>query len=91
VEPSLARLLTAGNPRFWSLVDTAMLRQEGDLEAASRQLLDRWERVGEYPTELTLPVLLDLDPGAAREANRESDASSAPLWLLRPRPGVPSP
>jgi dolichyl-phosphate-mannose-protein mannosyltransferase len=74
-----------GNPRLWALVDVAQLRQEGDLKTSTETLLRRWEVVHEYPTQLNLPTLLDIDPGAARTG--KSEAVNAPLWLLRPRPG----
>ncbi|MGC8643516.1 MAG: ArnT family glycosyltransferase [Isosphaeraceae bacterium] len=83
VEPNLDRLLVSGNPKFRALVDVAQLRQEKDLETAKAKLLSRWEIVHEYPTQLNLPTLLDVDPGAARSG--KSDAATAPLWLLRPR------
>jgi hypothetical protein len=83
VESNLPRLLEPANPRLWALVDLAQLRQEGDLKTTTAGLLGRWELVHEYPTRLSLPTLLDIDPGAA-QAGR-SDAIDAPLWLLRPR------
>jgi len=87
-EPDLARLLAPRDTRLWALVDLAQLRQEGDLNTASAALLGRWEMVHEYPTQLSLPALLDIDPGAARAGR--SDAIAAPLWLLRPRSGGPA-
>jgi hypothetical protein len=87
VEPNLERLMVAGDPRHWALVDAAQLRQEGDLGAAVERLLEAWELVHEYPTTLNLPTLLDVDPGAA--ATGSDEAANAPLWLLRVRrPGV---
>jgi hypothetical protein len=83
-EPDLAGLLQPRDPRLWALVDLAQLRQEGDTGAATKRLLERWEKVREYPTQLNLPTLLDIDPGAARAGR--SDATLEPLWLLRPRP-----
>ena len=68
----------------WALVDAVQLCQGGDLESASRRLLERWELVGEYPTTLNLPTLLDVDPGAARTGT--SALVNAPLLLLRPKP-----
>jgi 4-amino-4-deoxy-L-arabinose transferase-like glycosyltransferase len=88
VEPNLARLLEPANPSFWALVDQAQLRQEGDLNASVERLLSHWVLLKEYPTELNLPTLLDVDPGAALRGR--SDARFAPLWLLRPRPQGPS-
>jgi len=88
VEPDLTRLLAPGNLRLWALVDLAQLRQEGDPKTASAALLGRWELVREYPTQLSLPALLDIDPAAARAGRSES--LSAPLWLLRPRTAGPA-
>lgn len=83
VEADLEHLLTSGDGRAWALVDVVQLMQGGDLEAARRRLLERWELVGEYPTAISLPTLLDVDPGTAR-GNR-SAVADAPLLLLRPR------
>ena len=77
-----------GEPRTWLLVDSAIVRSElgGAYPRPARNLLDRfanyWELVEEIPTNLSLPTLLDLDPGAARRASADR---SAPLWLFRPR------
>jgi 4-amino-4-deoxy-L-arabinose transferase-like glycosyltransferase len=89
VEPGLARLMQPGPVGFWALVDTIQLRQEGDMNDNAARLLTRWELVKEYPTELNLPTLLDVDPGAARGGSKE--AARAPLWLLRPRTAGASP
>jgi hypothetical protein len=83
VEPDLHGIIKPGNPRLWALVDSALVRQEGDLRTTTDRLMSRWELVHEYPTQLNLPTLLDIDPGAARAGR--SDAVNAPLWLLRPR------
>jgi len=85
VEPGVDGLIrgNGGRPGAWALVDQAQLRQSGDVTSASSRLLERWEKVGEYPTTLNLPTLLDVDPGAAR-MTRPGEAE-APLWLLRPR------
>ncbi len=88
VEPDLGRLLAPGDPRLWALIDLAQLRQEGDPKTASAAIFGRWELVREYPTQLSLPALLDIDPGAARAGRSES--LSAPLWLLRPRTAGPA-
>jgi dolichyl-phosphate-mannose-protein mannosyltransferase len=81
-------LLTPGDPRIWALVDSAVLRSEsGPISIGSgRHPLDRfadhWEVVQEFPTNPSLPTLLDLDPGLARPSSADR---SYPLWLLRPR------
>jgi len=67
----------------WALVDWAQLRQSGNVDETAARLLEDWEKVGEQPTTLNLPTLLDIDPGAARTA-RPTEAE-APLWLLRRR------
>jgi 4-amino-4-deoxy-L-arabinose transferase-like glycosyltransferase len=84
-EPNLDGLLASGNPKLWAILDEAQLRQEGDLKIATEKLLRHWEIVHEYPTQLNLPTLLDIDPGAARVGR--SFAVNAPLWLLRKRSG----
>jgi 4-amino-4-deoxy-L-arabinose transferase-like glycosyltransferase len=83
IEPNLAGLLEPRDPRLWALVDVAQLRQEGNVDTTTARLMERWEKVREYPTRLNLPTLLDVDPGAARAGH--SDDVNAPLWLLRPR------
>jgi dolichyl-phosphate-mannose-protein mannosyltransferase len=87
------QLADPGDPRFWVLVDSAILRSELGTTSggAGRNLLDRfanhWDVVEEFPTTLTLPTWLDLDPGASRSGSTDR---SSPLWLLRPRrPGAP--
>jgi hypothetical protein len=88
VEPDLARLIAPADPRLWALVDLAQLRQEARVEAATADLMDRWELVGEYPAHLSLAALLDIDPSAARAGR--SASIRAPLWLLRPRTAGPA-
>ncbi|WP_435007455.1 ArnT family glycosyltransferase [Tundrisphaera lichenicola] len=85
-------LLIPSDPRLWALVDSTILRSEAGQtsdRSAVRLLArfaDRWELVEEFPSTMTLPTLLDLDPAAARSASPDR---SAPLWLLRPRrPGT---
>jgi dolichyl-phosphate-mannose-protein mannosyltransferase len=87
------QLRVPGNPRLWALVDSAILRSESGRpsEANAANLLARfsnhWEIVEEFPTTLSLPTMLDLDPASALV---ESADRSAPLWLLRPRRPGPS-
>jgi 4-amino-4-deoxy-L-arabinose transferase-like glycosyltransferase len=83
VEPDLDHLVSDKGGGAWALVDEVQLRQEGDSRAARARMLDRWDRVAEYPTALTLPTLLDVDPGAARSGR--SEMVDAPLLLLRPK------
>ena len=83
VEPDLARLTVPAGDLTWALVDVGLLRQEGDMKTATAKLLERWELVRSYPSRLTLPTLLDVDPAAARPGL--SGAFDAPLLLLRPR------
>jgi 4-amino-4-deoxy-L-arabinose transferase-like glycosyltransferase len=81
-----------GNPDVWALVDSWNLRSElgQGSEESSRNLLEKfanhWEVVQAFPTTLSLPTMLDLDPDAARSDTADRNCS---LWLLRPRrPGV---
>lgn len=83
IEPDLDGLLQPQGDGAWALVDLAQLRQSGDLPTTSARLLERWEKVAEYPTTLNPPTLLDVDPAAARIVR--SGEAEAPLWLLRPR------
>lgn len=81
-QPSLDRLLAPGDTRTWALLDTAMTRQETDASERFTRSGDRWILVREFPTSLSLPTLLDIDPSVA--ASGAGDVS-APLRLLRPR------
>ena len=82
------QLSKAGDPQVWALVDSAILRSElgqpagGSGRNLPGRLANHWEIVEEFPSTLSLPTLLDLDPAAARSANADR---SCPLWLLRPR------
>jgi len=87
-QPDLDTLLKPGSPNDWALVDDALLRQEPDHAQAKKRLNDGWEVVGQYPTGLNLPTLLDIHPGAAR-GGAEAATLDCPLWLLRPRAKEP--
>lgn len=82
VEPDWESLARDGSGR-WALLDWAQLRQSRDADEIAARLLEHWEKVGERPTKLNLPTLLDIDPGAALTV-RPTEAE-APLWLLRRR------
>jgi hypothetical protein len=81
-------LTLPGRSDIWVLLDSAILRSEKGLkdEESVRNYLERfskhWEVVQAFPTSLSLPTLLDLDPGAARSESADRNCS---LWLLRPR------
>ena len=49
----------------WAIVDTAMLRQEGDPDHRLARLRERWEIAATIPTTLSNATLLDVDPAAA--------------------------
>jgi 4-amino-4-deoxy-L-arabinose transferase-like glycosyltransferase len=83
VEPDLGHLVSDKAGGAWAVLDDVQLRQEGDLTVAAARLRERWDRVAEYPTALTLPTLLDVDPGAARSGR--SEMVNASLMLLRPK------
>ena len=74
-------LLRTG-PAAWALVDLAYSSaRRGTRGRHRRGCSRRWELVGEYPTSLSLPTLLDVDPGAARRgrpADRRRPALAAP-------------
>lgn len=83
-QPDLDGLLKPGAGGELALVDDALLRQEADYTGTKSRLTEGWEIVKEYPSQLNLPTLLDLNPGAARK-RIESPEFECPLWLLRPR------
>jgi hypothetical protein len=66
----------------WAIVDSALLRQEGDPKERRARLLEKWEIVAEVPTTLSRATLLDVDP---RAAVGDLSARDEPLILLRPR------
>ena len=78
----LESLLRLVDPAAWVVVDETILRQEGDPQVARGRLLEHYDVVNEWSTQLNLPTLLDVDPAASR---RESRARSGSLLLLRPR------
>lgn len=76
-------LFATGEPRAWALLDSAMVRQGGDIAVRLGAAADRWELVREVPTTLNWPTLLDIDPSAAMGGRSDR---TAPLMLFRPRP-----
>ena len=74
-ESSLDELLQPGEG--WAIVDTALLRQEGNYVAARERLADRCRVIAQEPILLSPATLLDIDASAAfgnLEGRRE--------WLL---------
>jgi hypothetical protein len=80
----LDQLLAEAAPGSWALVDEVMLRQEGDLEAARRRLLERYELVRGWTETLSPPTLLDVSP---RAAFGDTSAREARWMLMRPKAG----
>lgn len=78
----LAQLIEEAGPGQWALVDDVMLRQEGDLDAARRRILERYEPVGGWTETLSPPTLLDVAPEAAFG---QVGARSSRWTLMRPR------
>jgi 4-amino-4-deoxy-L-arabinose transferase-like glycosyltransferase len=85
-QPDIDRALVASDPATWSVIDLAMVRQNGVAPQLLEQLQRPWDRVRDYHTTLSTPALLDIDPSAGcRDAiASESDAL---LRLLRPKRG----
>ncbi len=82
-QPDLNHLLEQGGDRSsWALLDMALMRQDNVSEVdLSRSLVD-WVVVGDFPTTLNTPTLLDIEPAAARSGTVNVLAS---LRLLRPK------
>jgi 4-amino-4-deoxy-L-arabinose transferase-like glycosyltransferase len=83
-QPSLDRLLLPADPRSWAVLDLAMLRQNGIAVRELDRLRAAWVPVRDYPTTLSGPTLLDLDPLAGRGEPVDLAALAA-LRLLRPK------
>ena len=83
LHPDLESLLGAASDSNWAIVDLTLLGPEPARESSLARLRSRWELVCDQTSELNLPTLLDVDPGAAR--GLEPRAAHAPLWLLRPK------
>ncbi len=81
-QPSLSRLLEPADATSWAVLDMAIIRQDKALEVDLVPQAARWTLVRAIPTRLSLPVLLDIDPGAAGGANANPEVE---LRLLRPK------
>ena len=81
-QPTLSRLLEPADPATWAVLDMAIIRQDKALDADLARRAAGWTLVRAVPTRLSLPALLDIDPGAAggADANPEVD-----LRLLCPK------
>jgi hypothetical protein len=87
-QASLSELLRHGDQATWALLDTALLTQGEDLRMKSNQSSTDWNLVRAMPTPLSMPVLLDIDPGIA--FGDDEAGASVELRLLRPeRAGDP--
>src|SRR5262249_20687981 len=65
-QADLDALLQPGDPALWAVADFALLGKGGEPDKAKARLLERWELVREWKTELNVPTLLDIHPEAAR-------------------------
>jgi dolichyl-phosphate-mannose-protein mannosyltransferase len=87
-QDSLDQLVKTIRPGELALVDEAVARPAGGGPLLANPGLRGWRVRGRWTTQLSLPTLLDLDPGAAFGAGR---AGRADLVLLRAPPKIPGP
>jgi len=80
-QPDLEHLLEPPRSPTWCVVDSALIRQDGRSPAEVDRMSNHWLVAGELPSSLSLPTLLDVDPGSSYGGRIEL---SAPLLLLRP-------
>jgi hypothetical protein len=79
-------LFATHDARSWSLLDAAMIQQEGGVRGRLPASANRWDLASEVPTTLNWPTVLDIDPSSA---TKDAPSLSAPLMLFRPkRPGA---
>jgi 4-amino-4-deoxy-L-arabinose transferase-like glycosyltransferase len=81
-QPSVDQVLAPSSRAAWSLLDTALLQPQGLSAQEAAKLSERWAVVCDVGSDLSLPTLLDIDPGASRLGRFNF---SAPLRLLRPK------
>jgi 4-amino-4-deoxy-L-arabinose transferase-like glycosyltransferase len=87
-QATLRELLRPGDPQTWALLDTALLMQGEDLRMKLNQSSIDWNVARAIPTPLSMPVLLDINPGIA--LGDDEAGASVELRLLRPeRAGDP--
>jgi 4-amino-4-deoxy-L-arabinose transferase-like glycosyltransferase len=84
-QPDVRRLLQAHDRGSWALLDMAMVRQAHLGSELPDPLFNDWSIVRDFPTRLSLPVLLDIDPPAGGEES--FDAVTDLQLLRRRRPG----
>jgi dolichyl-phosphate-mannose-protein mannosyltransferase len=81
-QPSLSRLFEQSDAATWALLDMAIVRQDQSLGAELKRSSSAWVLVRAIPSNLSLPVLLDIDPSAATSANVDAEVE---LRLFRPK------
>jgi hypothetical protein len=81
IQPTLDRLLGPAGSTTWCLLDTALTRQDHRSASKDLEVNKYWVIARSLPTRLSLPTLLDIDPGVCYERSIDE---SAPLLLLRP-------
>jgi hypothetical protein len=81
-QPGVRDLFGPGDASTWALIDLAIIRQDQRLEVEMNRFRAPWILVSAFPTSLSLPVLLDIEPSAA--ATEIVDAQ-VELRLFRPR------
>ncbi len=81
-QASLSALLRPGDAATWALFDTAIIRQDEDRSVERNRSAANWVLVRAIPTPLSLPVLLDIDPGVATNWKAGVEVE---LRLMRPK------
>ena len=64
-QPGLQALLEPKGDGSWALLDTALVRQDKNAAAELSRLSAAWVLVQSFPSTLSLPVLLDIEPASA--------------------------
>ncbi len=81
-QPGLAGLLEQTGDGSWALLDTAIVRQDKDAEAELSRFSAAWVLVQSFPSRLSLPVLLDIEPASATASAVDARVE---LRLMRPK------
>ncbi len=81
-QPGLATLLEPKDDGSWALLDTALVRQDKNAAAELSRLSAAWVLVQSFPSTLSLPVLLDIEPASAAAGAVDARVE---LRLMRPK------